>query len=113
MPELVEVPDLVGLTVRRARRFGHESGFVVTGPDPDGTPLGALTWPGTWVVTAQNPAAGVRLARGERVTVLFEEVPGGETAGVREPRRPSPSPLSAEAEAELESNADTPSSESS
>ena len=104
MLEPAEVPDFVGLTVRAARRLGHENGFVVTGPDPDGPPLGALTWPGTWIVTSQDPSAGTRLARGERVVVLFEEQrdPGGGTAGVREPRRPSPSPLSAREQAEVE-----------
>lgn len=109
MLEPAEVPDFVGLTVRAARRIGHENGFVVTGPDPDGPPLGALTWPGTWIVTSQDPSAGTRLARGERVIVLFEEQrdPGGGTAGVREPRRPSPSPLSAREQAEVETAVET------
>jgi len=102
MLEPAEVPDFVGLTVRIARRVGHEYGFVVTGPDLDGPPLGALTWPGTWIVTDQDPAAGTLLARGERVMVRFEEEPGGGTAGVREPRRPSPSPLSVHEEADIE-----------
>jgi hypothetical protein len=103
--ERVEVPDFVGFTVRIARRLGHESGLVVTGPDPDGPPLGALTWPGTWIVTSQDPAAGKRIERGEQVVVRFEfeeERDGGGPAAVREPRRPSPSPLSASEEAEVE-----------
>ena len=108
MPQMAEVPGLVGLTVRQAGRVGHEHGFVVIGPDQDGPPLGALTWPGTWLVTAQDPAAGTRRARGDRVVVLFEEVSGGGTAGDREPRRPLPSPLSAEAAAEPEAETPAP-----
>ena len=111
MPEPAEVPDLVGLTVRIARRIGHENGFVVIGPDADGPPLGALTWPGTWIVTSQDPAAGTRLVRGERVVVRFRQEPGGGTAGVREPRRPSPSPLSAREEAEVEAETSTEAAE--
>ena len=112
MPEPAEVPDLVGLTVRIARRVGHENGFVVIGPNPDGPPLGALTWPGTWIVTAQDPAASTRLVRGERVVVHFKEEPGGGgTAGVLEPRRPSPSPLSVHEEAEVEAQTSTEAAE--
>jgi len=107
--QLAEVPGLVGLSVRRAQRVGHEHGFVVIGPNQDGPPLGALTWPGTWLVTAQDPAAGIRRARGEQVTVRFAEIPGGGTAGDREPRLPLPSPLSTEAAAEFE--AGTPASD--
>lgn len=69
----VEVPNLVGLTVRQARKAGHDGGIVVTGPDIDGPPLGALTWPGTWVVTGQNPTPGHRVARWTTVTISFEK----------------------------------------
>ena len=55
--DLVVVPDVVGLEVRRAGRVAHRSGVVLTQPDPDGPPLGALTWPAEYVVTAQSPAA--------------------------------------------------------
>ncbi|ROP37706.1 PASTA domain-containing protein [Saccharothrix texasensis] len=68
-----EVPHLVGLTVPRAREAGHAAGVVVTSRDPDGPPLGALTWPGTWIVTAQDPAAGRRVRRGAPVVIDFEE----------------------------------------
>lgn len=71
----VQVPNLVGLTVRAARNAGHDSGLVVIGPDLDGPPLGVLTWPGTWIVTAQDPAPGHRLARGATVTISFEKRP--------------------------------------
>jgi hypothetical protein len=77
---LTDVPDLVGMVVREARTVGHRAGVVVTSADLDGPPLGALTWPGTWVVTAQRPAAGTRLTRWDTVVIEFEEIPGGEGA---------------------------------
>jgi beta-lactam-binding protein with PASTA domain len=75
---LTDVPDLVGMVVREARSVGHRAGLVVTSADLDGPPLGALTWPGTWVVTAQRPAAGTRLARWDVVVIEFEEMPDAE-----------------------------------
>jgi len=69
-----EVPDLVGMLVPAARQAGHRAGVVVTSADIDGPPLGALTWPGTWIVTAQQPAPGTRLSRWDRVVIEFEEV---------------------------------------
>jgi hypothetical protein len=51
-------PDLVGLVVPEARRKGHEACLFVVSADPDGSPLGGLTWPGIWIVTAQHPAPG-------------------------------------------------------
>jgi hypothetical protein len=71
----VEVPHLVGLTVPAARWAGHEVGLVVTATNPDGPPLGALTWPGTWIVTAQRPAASTRLERGDTVAIEFTRQP--------------------------------------
>lgn len=85
-----DVPHLVGLTVNQARKTGHEAGVVVTARDVDGPPLGALTWPGTWIVTAQDPTAGQRVQRGAAVVVEFEEYPDAGGAGDREPRRPLP-----------------------
>ncbi|MFI9006351.1 PASTA domain-containing protein [Actinosynnema sp. NPDC053489] len=73
------VPLLVGLTVPDARALGQEAGVVVTSRDIDGPPLGALTWPGTWVVTAQEPAAGTPVRRGAVVMVDFEQVPDPQT----------------------------------
>ena len=90
--ERVEVPNLVGLTVPVARLVGHEIGIVVTSADLDGPPLGALTWPGTWVVTAQDSMSGHRLPRGAVVTIKFEKFPDDGGAGDREPRRPLPQP---------------------
>jgi hypothetical protein len=73
----VAVPLLVGMTVREARSVGHHSGVVVTSADIDGPPLGALTWPGTWIVISQRPIAGSRVERGSMVVIEFEERPGG------------------------------------
>jgi PASTA domain-containing protein len=73
----VAVPSLVGMTVREARRLGHGSGVVVTSADIDGPPLGALTWPGTWIVTAQRPVAGSHVERWSAVVIEFEEGPSG------------------------------------
>jgi hypothetical protein len=73
----VAVPSLVGMTVREARRVGHDTGVVVTSADVDGPPLGALTWPGTWIVTAQRPIAGSQVERWSAVVIEFRERPGG------------------------------------
>lgn len=94
----VEAPDLVGLTVPIARRVGHDSGIVVIGPDLDGPPLGALAWPGTWIVTAQDPSPGHRVPRGATVTIEFEKFRDDGDAGDREPRRPLPQPQAVQAE---------------
>ncbi|MCE6997723.1 PASTA domain-containing protein [Saccharothrix sp. S26] len=73
------VPRLVGLTVPEARRRGDEAGVVVTSRDVDGPPLGVLTWPGTWVVTDQEPRPGARVRRGSVVMIDFERAPDGQT----------------------------------
>jgi hypothetical protein len=78
--DLVRVPSLVGMVVRNARNVGHQAGVVVVSGDIDGPPLGALTWPGLWIVTAQRPTAGTWVPRWEHVVILFEERPGDETA---------------------------------
>jgi len=77
----VTVPLLTGMTVRDARSAGHVAGVVVTSADLDGPPLGALAWPGTWMVTAQRPIAGSRAERWSTVTIEFEERPGGGARG--------------------------------
>jgi hypothetical protein len=74
----VEVPHLVGLTVPNAWQHGTDVGVVVTSTDVDGPPLAARTWPGTWVVTAQHPPAGRRVAQGAAVAIEFEKVPGAD-----------------------------------
>ena len=77
----VEVPQLVGMVVADARRAGHHAGLVVVSADVDGPPLGPLTWPGTWIVTAQRPAPGTLLSRWDNLVIEFEELRGGDGAG--------------------------------
>ncbi|MER8186826.1 PASTA domain-containing protein [Kitasatospora sp. NPDC094015] len=69
--DVVTVPDVVGLTVTDARKVAWEAGVVIAATDPDGPPVGALTWPGVWVVTAQTPAPGARLHRRGSVAIEF------------------------------------------
>jgi len=88
------------MEVREARDAGHRAGIVVVSADIDGPPLGALTWPGVWIVTAQRPAPGTLVPRWENVVIEFEELPGGENAGDREPRIPRPDPGALAAEVE-------------
>ena len=87
----VVVPDLVGLPVEEARRVATEAGVVPAAADPDGPPLAALTWPGRYVVTAQDPEPGAVLLRWDSVVVDVRPDDGG--AGDREPRRPHPALL--------------------
>ena len=83
------VPDLRGMLVSEARLHGEQAGLVVVSQDPDGPPLGALTWPGVWFVVSQDPPPGEQVARGSSVRITFGRQNGG-GAGVREPRRPPP-----------------------
>ncbi|MBN6040573.1 PASTA domain-containing protein [Amycolatopsis sp. 195334CR] len=69
--DVVTVPDVVGMTVRDGRRVATEAGVALAQPDPDGPPLGALTWPGVWVITAQDPPPGSQLYRWDSVRVWF------------------------------------------
>jgi hypothetical protein len=87
--ERVVVPDVVALEVRRAARVAQAAGVALAQPDPDGPPLGALTWPGEYVVTAQSPATGSVVRRWDSVVVRFAAADDGR-AGDREPRRPFP-----------------------
>jgi hypothetical protein len=103
----VTVPDVVGLLVTQARSVAHQAGLALAAGDPDGPPLGALTWPGVWVVTAQTPAPGSRMRRWGSMVIDFRELPGG-TAGDREPRRPPPCPDDLAAEPEPEASRDQP-----
>jgi hypothetical protein len=99
--DVVVVPDVVGMTVDAGRQVAHEAGLVLAQPDPDGPPLAALTIPGLFLITEQDPAPGSRLYRRDSVRVRFRADVDG-LAGVREPRRPLPDPdaLSAETEPE-------------
>jgi beta-lactam-binding protein with PASTA domain len=94
--DAVVVPDLVGLAVPEARRVATEAGVVPASADPDGPPLAALTWPGRYVVIAQEPAPGAVLLRWDSVVVQVRRDEGG--AGDREPRRPPPAVLVAREE---------------
>jgi hypothetical protein len=94
----VVVPDLVGLTVEEARQVATGAGVVPASADPDGPPLAALTWPGRFVVTGQEPQAGTVLLRWDSVVV--EVRPDDGRAGDRVPRKPPPAGLEARAESD-------------
>jgi hypothetical protein len=96
--DAVVVPDLVGLTVEEARDVATAAGVVPASADPDGPPLAALTWPGRFVVTGQQPPPGALLLRWDSVVV--EVRPDDVPAGVREPRVPPPGRLVAHEEAD-------------
>lgn len=85
----VVVPQFVGLHIRDARGLANAVDVVLTSGDPDGPPLGSLTWPGQWFVTGQQPSSGTVVASGSWVVITFEERGGG-GAGDREPRTPRP-----------------------
>jgi hypothetical protein len=104
----VKVPNLVGLTVPAARKLAWDAGVVIAAENPDGPPLGALTWPGVWMVTAQHPMAGAVLRRRGSVVVDFEQRSPGKDAGDREPRLPLPPSNVLGGERELGEDADTP-----
>ena len=89
--DVVVVPDLVGLHVHDACDLGHKAGVVVSSAAQDGPPLGALTWPGEWFVTAQSISPGSRIRRWGVVAIEFIATRGNE-AGVSEPLRPYPDP---------------------
>lgn len=80
------VPVLLGLEVRDARARCNDAHLVLVSANPDGLPLGAQTWPGTWVVTGQVPGAGEHCPRGDAITITFRRDSGG--AFDREPRTP-------------------------
>lgn len=84
----VAVPSVIGLTWENARHALLERGLVGVGPDPDGPPLAALSWPDS-VVTDQSPESGARVPPGSPVTLWLDR---GGGSGVREPRRPRPTP---------------------
>jgi hypothetical protein len=67
----VVVPDVVGMALSEARQIAFEAGVVLAQPDPGGPPLGALTWPGEYVVTSQDPPPGARLWRWDAVAVTW------------------------------------------
>lgn len=86
LPDQVVVPDVLGMLVDDARRVAQAGGVVLAQPDPDGPPLGGLTWRLPVFVTSQAPPAGSVVRRYESVVVTW----GSDQDGVREPRRPHP-----------------------
>jgi hypothetical protein len=104
--ERVTVPDVVGLTVDAGRHEAEVRGVVLAAADPDGPPLGAMTWPGEFLITAQSPPPGTSVFRWDSVVVTFRALAGGSAAGVREPRRPLPDPGGLRAARPLPSLAD-------
>jgi beta-lactam-binding protein with PASTA domain len=86
LPDEVIVPNVLGMLVDDARRVAQAAGVVLAQPDPDGPPLGGLTWRLPVFITSQAPPAGSVLRRHESVVVTW----GSEESGVREPRRPHP-----------------------
>ncbi len=87
-PQVVVVPDVVGLEWDTARRVLASAWLVALSADPDGPPLSAAA--GGQIVVDQKPAAGERVERGSSVRLWLGRGPG--SAGVREPLHPRPTP---------------------
>lgn len=85
----VTVPKVVGMPVVEAQRALQTAALFAVGADPDGPPLGTVTWPDA-VVADQVPEAGAKVPTGSTVTLWIGR--GGGFGGVREPRRPKPGP---------------------
>jgi hypothetical protein len=89
--DAVTVPNVVGLHIREASETASAAGLKLAQPDPDGSPLAALTWPGDFWITAQHSPPGTQLWRWDALVVEWAPRDGGgDPAGVREPRRPKP-----------------------
>lgn len=65
----VVVPDVVGMFFGLGRAVANEAGVALANPDPDGPPIGALAWPGIFVITRQDPEPGTTLNRWDSVHV--------------------------------------------
>jgi beta-lactam-binding protein with PASTA domain len=65
----VTVPNVVGLTFASGREVAYDAGVTLANPDPDGPPIGALAWPGVFVITSQEPAQGASLHRHDSLLV--------------------------------------------
>ena len=90
---IIEVPDIVGLTVAEGLRAAADADVVLTAADSDGPPPQA-TQSAQWRIVWQLPTPGSRRNRGEQVLVGYNDQ-GGDLSGVREPRRPLPKLLPA------------------
>ncbi|AWB86093.1 hypothetical protein [Mycetocola zhujimingii] len=65
----VVVPDVVGTIFSIGRAMATEAGVTLANPDPDGPPIGALAWPGIFIITRQEPEPGAILHRWDSVQV--------------------------------------------
>jgi hypothetical protein len=83
------VPNVIGLSWQEARRVLRDSDLVGVSPDAD---LPEATIDADRVVTDQSPESGANVPGGSSITLWTR--PGGGSAGVREPRRPTPAPKS-------------------
>lgn len=86
------VPHLMGLPFAAAREMATAAGVVLTSGAPDGPPMEAMAWPGTWAVTRQWTPPGARVPFGSLVIVELVRTDGGGggSSGDREPRLPTP-----------------------
>ncbi len=87
----VVAPDVVGLSLADGCRVAGEAGVTLAQPDPDGPPLGALTWPGEYVITGQGLQPGTSMKLWDSLVVSWRKVgptTPDDPAGVREPRHP-------------------------
>lgn len=88
-PDPGVVPDVVGMVFTVARELAAASEIALASPDLDGEPIGTVAWPGVFVVTAQDPAAGARLPRWGGLRVWVRKQNGG---SANEPAIPPPVP---------------------
>lgn len=63
------MPDMVGLPFHIGRDVAFAAGLSLANPNPDGTPIGALAWPGLFYITSQAPAGGTEASRWDSVAV--------------------------------------------
>ena len=87
-PSTVLVPNVIGLSWRKAQEVLGESSLVAVDADP----ALATSQPDS-VITDQIPESGAIASVGSSVRLWRKR--GGGSAGVREPRRPKPPPRSA------------------
>ncbi|TQJ31090.1 PASTA domain-containing protein [Microbacterium sp. SLBN-146] len=86
----VTVPDVVGLPFHVGRDIASAAGVTLANPDPDGPPIGALTWPGLFYITSQRPDAGTVLYRWDSVAVDIVEHGTAESNALRDSSEPPP-----------------------
>ena len=72
----IATPDVVGMVFHVARDLVEELGLALANPDPDGAPIGAIAWPGTFYIATQAPAAGAPIRSGESIAVTVVKYGG-------------------------------------